>query len=95
MPSLRPVVTKAMMSLLKRDLAHISICRLSTVVGVGRGVGGVCLEDVKWTRLACLKLLTPEMKVSASASASVLRSVACGIADGITTGDDKDIKINK
>lgn len=35
------------------------------------------------------------MKVSASASASVLRSVACGIADGITTGDDKDIKINK
>lgn len=55
----------------------------------------LCLEDVKWTRLACLKLLTPEMKVSASASASVLRSVACGIADGITTGDDKDIKINK
>lgn len=42
MPSLRPVVTKAMMPLLKRDLAHISICRLSTVGDVGRGVEGCC-----------------------------------------------------
>lgn len=95
MPSLRSAVTKAMMPLPKRDLAHISICRLSKVEGVWSGELRVCFGDVKWTRPGCLQLLAPEMKVSASASASVLRSVACGIADGITTGDDKDIKINK